>query len=91
MSAFELWNMNSGNLLGTFTTEEAALSAVREAVTRHGLAYVDALALGHENSRGRSRIVAQGTALLHRVGWHGPEHVGDNTVPPSDRPRTRSA
>ena len=91
MSAFELWNMSSGNLLGTFATEEAALGAVREAVARHGVAYVDALALGHENSRGRSRIVAQGTELLHRVRRHRLEQVGDNTAPPLDSPGIRSA
>ena len=91
MSAFELWNMSSGNLLGTFATEEAALGAVREAVARHGLAYVDALALGHENSRGRSRIVAQGTDLLHRIGGHRAEQAGDNTELASDSARILSA
>ena len=67
MSTFELWNTSSGNLLGTFPTEAEALAAVREAIQRHGEGYVDTLALGRENSRGASRIVAAGAPLVERA------------------------
>ena len=59
MATFELWNVQSGNLLGSFPTEQLALVAVREAIARNGGQYGDLLALGREDSRGVSRIIAQ--------------------------------
>jgi hypothetical protein len=68
MTTFELWNVESGNLLGSFTSEEVALTAVNEAIQRNGERYVDILALGRENSRGNnSKIIARGHALAARA------------------------
>jgi hypothetical protein len=67
MATFELWNSESGNLLGAFATERDALAAVREAVQRNGPSYGHGLALGREGSRGDSRIVARGQALVDRA------------------------
>ena len=67
MATFELWNTISGNLVGTFATEEDALGAVRDAVERHGEGYGNTLALGRENSRGASRLIASGGALMERA------------------------
>ncbi len=67
MVTFELWDMNSRNLVGTFDTEEAALESVRDAIERHGRNYVNTLALGREDSRGRSKMIAAGTALAERA------------------------
>lgn len=67
MATFELWNAQSGNLLGSFATEELALTAVREAIQRNGKEYAEILALGREDSRGNSRIVASGHQLAERV------------------------
>jgi hypothetical protein len=64
MATFELWNMASGNLAGAFETEAEALAAVRETVARNGDAYGVTLALGRENSRGKSKILASGTELV---------------------------
>jgi hypothetical protein len=68
MATFELWNAESGNLLGTFPTEAQALAAVHEAVRRNGESYGTALALGRESSRGKSKIVASGRELVLRAG-----------------------
>ena len=70
MATFELWNAESGNLLGSFATEELALEAVREAIQRNGERYGDILALGCENSRGRSKVVASGSQLIERAAQH---------------------
>ena len=67
MAIFELWNMESGNLLGSFATEELALAAVREAIQRDGECYGDILALGREDGRGNSKIVARGRQLADRA------------------------
>jgi hypothetical protein len=84
MATFELWNVQSGNLLGTFTDEAAALDAVAEAVARNGASYGDGLALGRENSRGTSKIVASGRQLVDLVAKRGrlaPTSVGERRSP----------
>lgn len=64
---YELWETTSGNLVGTYDTEGAALAVVRRAIDRHGRDYVDSLALGLEDSRGRSTPVASGPQLAERA------------------------
>jgi hypothetical protein len=59
--------MESGNLLGSFVSEENALAAVRDAVDRNGESYGEVLALGREDSRGRSKTIAQGRDLVARA------------------------
>jgi hypothetical protein len=66
MASYELWNMASGNLAGVFPSEDEAL----EAVVRHGESYVQNLALGLENTRGRSRVIASGRDLVERAAGH---------------------
>lgn len=61
---YDLWDSASGNIIGTFDTREQALSVVREALSRHGVAYAEALLLGQEDSRGRSKAIAQGKKLV---------------------------
>jgi hypothetical protein len=65
--AYELWSMASRNALGEFASETEALAAVRAEVAAGGEAYATALALLYANSRGRSRVVAQGEALVERA------------------------
>ena len=81
MATFELWNAESGNVLGSFATEELALEAVREAIQRNGERYGVILALGRENSRGRSEIVASGLQLVERATRSG------HAATPADRRR----
>ena len=64
---YELWNMRTGNAIGDFATEAEALAFVRAAIERHGRSYADKLFLGREDSRGRSKPIAQGQALAGRA------------------------
>ena len=52
--------------MGTYPTEEAALAAVRRAITARR-AYARSLALGYEDGRGRLRAIAEGDALVERA------------------------
>ena len=72
---FELWDIESGNLIGAYDSQEAALTIVRDANTRHGASYVRGLLLSRENSRGRSRTIAMGDALLELAEVAGPVHA----------------
>lgn len=81
MATFELWNVESGNLLGSFPNEQAALAAVVEAMQQNGLDYVDLLALGSESARGRSKIVASGRDLIQRAT----ARAQSDAIPPKRR------
>lgn len=63
---YELWNMRTGNAIGEFATEVQALAFVRDAIARNGSGYADLLFLG-ATSRGRSKPIAQGSALAERA------------------------
>jgi hypothetical protein len=64
---FELWSKTSRSIVGAFDTEEAALAAVRDAADRHGRDYAADFAVIRENSRGRSKLVAEGMDLVDRA------------------------
>ncbi len=67
MMIYELWDMKSVNLVGSYDSEVEALDVVAGAVARYGDSYVAGLALIRENGHGRSRTLAEGSALLERT------------------------
>ena len=65
---YELWEIRSGNLMGAFDTEEEALGAVRRAIDRYGVAYVETVALlGVLDEEGASVSIACGPELVARA------------------------
>lgn len=76
---FELWSTASGNVIGCFDTEVAALAAIRDALDAHGEEYVIGLALGREDTRGHSQAIAQGTELLKRALRAAAQTAGTGT------------
>lgn len=67
---FEIWDIESGNLLGSYDSEEEALAVVHDALNRHGREYVEALALVRE---GPSRIVHLREFATSRLALSVPE------------------
>jgi hypothetical protein len=61
--AYDLWDVESGNIVNTFETERDALAVVRTLLDLNGPEYVQALSLGHEDDDGSMRIVAEGDDL----------------------------
>lgn len=64
---YELWDTTSRNLIGTYDTEQAALEVLRAVAEVHGWIAADTLALGQEDKRGRSRLLATGRELADRA------------------------
>ena len=79
MAIYELWDMETRNLVGTYESQEAALEMVRNAVGRHGVEHAESLALGSEDARGNVRQIAAGQALT-RLATATKPHRG--TLPP---------
>jgi hypothetical protein len=67
MATYELWEMRSGNLVGSWAAEAEALAVVRDAMTRHGAEMVASLSLLSEDARGETTLVAEGEALGERA------------------------
>jgi hypothetical protein len=65
---YELWSGVSGNLVGAFPTEDAAIEALRKAAIRNGSEYVESLALIAEDDSGESHLIAEGHQLTRRLG-----------------------
>lgn len=63
MKTFELWDVESGNLIGGFDGEAKALKVVQEPPDGNGSDDVEALDLGWEDEAGNSGSIATGAAL----------------------------
>jgi len=63
---YSLWHTQSGNLVGDFETEDAALSAAAEAARYSGSGYED-LMLERDSDAGTPELLAAGTALSLRA------------------------
>ena len=67
MTAFELWDTQSHNLMGDYETEGQALAAVAEAIGAHGPGSVDSIMLVRVGPRGGLTRIAVGPALAARA------------------------
>ena len=63
---YELWDLESGNIVGDFDSEADALQVVRELLEVNDPDFVDALSLGR-NDDGAFAVVAEGAALAERA------------------------
>ena len=64
---YELWELSTGNLVGAYDTETAALQAVAIAVRLYGPASIATLALDDAEGDGNGRAIADGEELARRV------------------------
>lgn len=76
--AYELWNLESGNMIGDFSTEEAALVEVHAVVRSHGAVTVAAWALAYEDDDGETHPIAEGAVLAQRAAAVAPP--GERTI-----------
>jgi hypothetical protein len=80
---WELWDTDSGNMVGDYATEADALLIVREAVQRHGADMAAALALGaeHDDEAGADDdlpAVLSGKELIARAERDTLERTADS-------------
>jgi hypothetical protein len=80
---WELWDTDSGNMVGDYDTEADALVIVRDAVRRHGPAVAATLALGAEyddeaGSDDELPSVLSGGELIARAERAASGHAADS-------------
>lgn len=64
---YELWDVESGNLVSAYETEVDALATVREMIDLHGRSYAEALALVRDDDQADVETLAIGAALVARA------------------------
>jgi hypothetical protein len=64
---YELVELSTGNLVGYYETEEAALADVRHAIGQYGESAVHTLALGLDDQASDGHEIARGRALMARA------------------------
>jgi hypothetical protein len=64
MAVYEVWETQSGNLVGSYIHERDALLVVRRACDRHGDGSVASLTLARENDQGETEAIASGAGLV---------------------------
>jgi hypothetical protein len=87
---YELWDGETGNLIGAYASEQEALAAVSDAVHRYGPAAATTLALVVEDERGEGGLMASGASLIERaeaVASSSPVGVGGLEQMPDSRER----
>lgn len=72
---FTLWDLDDANLIGSFTTESAALETVRWSVEVHGLDSMLNVGLGKADDTGRTVAVAEGSALIELAQRDGERRI----------------
>jgi hypothetical protein len=65
---YELIDMETGNVLGAYETEDSALRFVRDLVVQNDAMLFDAVALVCDDDLGRGTVLAEGAALVKRAG-----------------------
>jgi hypothetical protein len=88
---YELWSLVSRNALGEYATEAEALAAVRDEIVAGGDAYAAELGLAYLNSRGRTRVIAEGSDLVRRAQQAASPHAARATRRPRAAATERSA
>jgi len=68
---YDLWDYESGNLLGAYDSEDAALAIVQATIGQYGDEAVRGWGLGHDR-RGKLVSLIEGDALVHRASCASP-------------------
>jgi len=64
-----IWDLESGNSLGTYESRDDALGTARSLIDANGLSYADALDVSVEDEDGNVEHVANGDVLLRLTGF----------------------
>ena len=67
MLVYQLWDTETGNLIGEFDDETDALVAMRDAFALNGREYAEALALGTIDDTGHPEHIAVDADLVNRA------------------------
>lgn len=71
---YELWDVETGNIIGDFDSEAEALAMVRDLLAANSPDYADALSLGRTDESGQTTLVAESHALAALALAASPEH-----------------
>ena len=82
-TSFELMDLDSGNLVGSYLTLEEALEVVRDASATYGQSGIDDLGLARVESSGSQECIAIGPELVGYTIARSPLRTAFLQVPPT--------
>lgn len=74
MPYYQMWDLDSGNLVDEFVSLDEALAAVRDGFARFGQAGIDGLGLSENDDDGEGRLLGIGDELL-RLAQESPARL----------------
>lgn len=83
---FGLWDVESGNNLGFYPTQDAALAVVRREFRAHGRDAVITLALDRDDPQGKGGLIAEGAALIALAESAAPPMLPKHSTPALSTP-----
>jgi len=66
--AYDLWDVEAGNRIGTYATELQALTVVRDLIAANEPGYAEGLSLALHDGQGNGELVAEGYQLAE-LAW----------------------
>lgn len=67
---YELWDFDSGNMVGDYSSLATVLNVLRDAVRRDGERTLEGLTLLEVDAHGESTLIAEEKALLALIQVH---------------------
>ncbi|MGD9891443.1 MAG: hypothetical protein AB7R89_31405 [Dehalococcoidia bacterium] len=64
---FEVWNIETANLLGTYPDRDSALNAMQEAVEAYGESFIATCELAQTDQDGRTVSLGRGQAIINQA------------------------
>ncbi len=63
-ATYELWDVDAGNIVGAFASEDEGLDVAAALLATYGRDYANHLNLSHRDGAGGARVVAIGSRLI---------------------------
>ena len=65
--AYEIWNQESANIVGVYSSGDAALRMVAATIEKYGEEAASQWALAFEDAEGETTLIADGAALIDQA------------------------
>lgn len=88
--AYELWDLETRNIVAVFDSEETALAGVRQTLYLQGRESAETLFLGTNDEDGDGELIAQGADLVARAEAARPDGARNGLPTPSTTATARS-
>ena len=80
-ATFELWDVDAGNIVGAFSTEEEGLDVAKALLDTYGREYANDLCFSRRDGAGVVQVVAMGSRLIEMTERRALERAEGASIP----------